>query len=95
MPGASPIGLSAYRSYSDELPHPDLAEEGGDVVVPEAGAGGQGHELLGAENRAILRSHGRRLNFQAQDCVRAAYGHFVADLARAVSPAAPLEIAAL
>ena len=36
------MGLSAYWSYCDELPAA-LAEQGGHVVVPEAGAGGQGH----------------------------------------------------
>ncbi len=30
-----------------DLAHPALTEEGSDVVVPEAGAGGQGHGLLG------------------------------------------------
>ncbi len=30
-----------------DLAHAPLAEEGGDIVVAEAGAGGQGHDLLG------------------------------------------------
>ena len=38
-----------------DLAHPAFPEEGGDVVVPEAGAGGQGHGSVGDEYRAILR----------------------------------------
>ena len=30
-----------------DLAHPALANEGGDVIVPEAGAGLQGHDLFG------------------------------------------------
>ena len=33
------------------LPHAALAEEGGDVVVPEAGAGTQGHTRLPLPSR--------------------------------------------
>ena len=40
MPGASAIGLSAYR-----LSHAALAEEGGHVVVAKSGADLEGHEL--------------------------------------------------
>ncbi len=39
-----------------DLPHPALAQEGGDVVVAEAGAGGQGH--VGLESGPLYRDSG-------------------------------------
>ena len=43
VPGASPIGLSAYWSYCDESPA-SLAQEGGHVVVAKPGARTQSHD---------------------------------------------------
>ncbi len=50
-----------------DLAHAALAEEGGDVVVPEAGAGTEGHDLLGPMT-VILRPAGQRVHRPAQIC---------------------------
>ena len=44
-----------------DLAHPALAEEGGDVVVPEAGAGGQSHELFESRNEPFYAEAVHRL----------------------------------
>ena len=42
-----------------DLAHPAFAEEGGDVVVPEAGAGSKGH---GGLHRPLYRNSGADWN---------------------------------
>ena len=50
---------------------PSVTEEGGDVVVPDAGAGTQGHG--GLETGVILCPTGYRLHLQAQNCPEEAH----------------------
>ena len=55
------------------LTHAAFADLGGDVVVAEAGAYGQGHGLLGPRIRDILRRSGPRLHRRAQKCPEGAH----------------------
>ncbi len=49
-----------------DLAHAALADEGGDVVVPEAGAGGEWHWSTVAAVLVILRASGPRLHLPAR-----------------------------